>query len=260
MNYTTRRITKITTIDDLVSFNLSTFLKTLGLQSLKDLTPERIQTYQVIKDHAAWATQHALPQLKTSGSSLFKTTLLLANTECGMYLDRKSLDLLKTAEPSMFMSCDTIQTVNKCDQTHFKMCKARGKYAVIIPFEYPPKRRIRRNLPLQVTKDLTDERKRQLVDDEKDNIRQLIKHLKSDYLDIPFEQWQVGHMNPDGKQEDYNFVIQPPIQAAYRDNYIFTDCFSRLPTPQTMTSRADKDPLWKSILKSYRDFFQHKED
>ena len=75
--------------------------------------------------------------------------------------------------------------------------------------------------------DGTEEQKTQAIETIKADI-------KTDYVDIPNEQWQLGHKNPEGDNTSNNLVLQPPIQAKYRDNYIFIDTLTKIPTPETL--------------------------
>jgi len=63
-----------------------------------------------------------------------------------------------------------------------------------------------------------------------DNIK---SHLKHNYIEIPNKEWQLGHKNPDIEDNsNNNLVLQPPIQGKYRDNFIFIDTFTKIPTPK----------------------------
>ena len=69
---------------------------------------------------------------------------------------------------------------------------------------------------------------------ENEAIENIKADIKADYVDIPAEQWQLGHKNPEGDNTSNNLVLQPPIQAKYRDNYIFIDTLTKIPTPETL--------------------------
>ena len=55
-------------------------------------------------------------------------------------------------------------------------------------------------------------------------IEKIKSKIKSDYIESPNSQWQLGHKNPGSTDNsNVNLVLQPPIQGKYRDNYIFID-------------------------------------
>ena len=72
------------------------------------------------------------------------------------------------------------------------------------------------------------------TEEDKNNKIELIKkNIKEDYLDVPNNQWQLGHKNPNsGDNHINNLVLQPPIQAKYKDNFIFIDTLTKIPTPE----------------------------
>ena len=85
--------------------------------------------------------------------------------------------------------------------------------------------------------DGTKEEKNKEISKIKDNI-------KSNYIDIPNSEWQLGHKNPDSTDNsNNNMVLQPPIQAKYRDNYIFIDTLTKIPTPKKLKKLIKKKEI-----------------
>ena len=118
---------------------------------------------------------------------------------------------------------DSIQLFNKHSQWGPLMCPTRGKYYIQFPLTLSPKGQMRAGFKF----DGTEEQKIQAIENIKADI-------KADYVDIPNEQWQLGHKNPEGDNSQDNLVLQPPIQAKYRDHYIFIDTLTKIPTPETL--------------------------
>ena len=59
--------------------------------------------------------------------------------------------------------------------------------------------------------------------------------IQADYIDPPYEKWQLGHKNPGSTDNsDENLVLQPPIQGKYRDDYLFFDTLTKMPLPQKL--------------------------
>ena len=118
---------------------------------------------------------------------------------------------------------DSIQLFNKHGQWGPMMSQERGKYYIQFPLTLSPKVQMRAGFKW----DGTEEQKTQASETIKSDI-------KTDYVDIPNAQWQLGHKNPEGDNSQDNLVLQPPIQAKYRDNYIFIDTLTKIPTPETL--------------------------
>jgi hypothetical protein len=59
--------------------------------------------------------------------------------------------------------------------------------------------------------------------------------IKNDYIDVSNDNWQLGHKNPGSiDNTNTNLVLQPPIQAKYRDEYLFFDCLTKMPLPSKL--------------------------
>ena len=77
---------------------------------------------------------------------------------------------------------------------------------------------------------------------EKNSLIDAIKEeIKSEYIDKPNNEWELGHKNPDlNDNSANNMVLQPPIQGKYRDDYIFIDTLTKIPTPKKLETIIKK--------------------
>jgi hypothetical protein len=60
--------------------------------------------------------------------------------------------------------------------------------------------------------------------EELSNIQWVYTHI----LSMPHDRWQIGHLDASKGNESENLFYQPPIQARFRDNYIFNKYFERI--------------------------------
>jgi hypothetical protein len=61
------------------------------------------------------------------------------------------------------------------------------------------------------------------------------------YIDIPDNDWDMGHIDPTGKSDACNLVMQPPIQRAYRNRFKFDEHGLRLcPTIDELKTNVSK--------------------
>ena len=115
---------------------------------------------------------------------------------------------------------DSIQLFNKHEQRGIQASRERGKYYIKKPYKLSNKHKMRKDFG----KELTEEQKIKEIE----KIKSTIKH---DYIDVPNDSWQLGHKNPESTDnKNTNLVLQPPIQAKYRDYNIFIDTITRMPT------------------------------
>jgi hypothetical protein len=141
---------------------------------------------------------------------------------------------------------DSIQLFNKHEQWGIKTSCERGKNYIVEPYTLSNKHKMRKNF----TYDGTDEQKNTEIDKIKSTI-------KADYVDIANSEWQLGHKNPNSTDNAMsNLVLQPPIQAKYRDKYIFLDTLTKIPTPKTFQEMNDANqlPYTKEQLINLRDY------
>jgi len=138
------------------------------------------------------------------------------------FWDRKSCDVY--VEKFEIKTKDSIQLFNKHEQWGIKTSIERGKNYILYPYELSNKHKMRKNFSY----DGTEEQKNTEID----KIKSTIHH---DYVEVPNSEWQLGHKNPESEDNTAtNLVLQPPIQAKYRDQYIFIDTLTKIPTPTTL--------------------------
>ena len=110
---------------------------------------------------------------------------------------------------------DAIQQFNKT--TGIKRMKLRrGYYCLEYPFNYD-------------TTDL-DKRKGISITGDRDNYINIIKKWwKNNLIDIPNNEWQIGHLDPTiGDSTENNLAYQPPIQGKYRNRFKFDEFFIKM--------------------------------
>lgn len=122
---------------------------------------------------------------------------------------------------------DAIQQFNKA--TGLKRMKMRGYYCLQYPYEID-------------TTDL-DKRKGVSIEGDRNTAINAIKNWwKKNLMDVPNEEWHVGHLDPtinDGTHK--NLSYQPPIQSKYRDRFKFDSFFLRMwPTATELIPKIDK--------------------
>lgn len=122
---------------------------------------------------------------------------------------------------------DSIQAFNK--DTGIIRIKMRGKYCLKYPFEID-KTHINKRKDVKITGD-----KKTIVE----NIKEF---FMKNIINIPFEEWQTGHLDPtiDDSSED-NLSYQPPIQSKYRDRFKFDKFFHKIwPTGNELIRNIDE--------------------
>jgi hypothetical protein len=169
-------------------------------------------------DFIYWCQQNKINPPSIKSANGFALACMLHNQNS--YFKREECD--KIMAKFNLKTNDSIQLFNKTDQWGLYSSKERGIYYIPIPYKLSPKKDMRMNF----TYNGTNEDKNSKIDLIKQNI-------KEDYLDIPNNQWQLGHKNPNsGDNSNNNLVLQPPIQAKYRDDFIFIDTLTKIPTPE----------------------------
>ena len=135
---------------------------------------------------------------------------------------------------------DSIQLFNKKSQLGIECSTERGKYYIVYPYKTTNKYKMRKNFQW----DGSEESKNQAINDIK-------SHIQENYINISNDKWQLGHRNPDIEDNtNNNLVLQPPIQARYRDEYIFEDTLTKIPTPKKLKKMIEmgQSPYSKSQL------------
>lgn len=121
---------------------------------------------------------------------------------------------------------DAIQQFNKT--TGFKRIKNRGYYCLIYPFESD--------------KINIDKRKGVCINGDKNFYINTIKEWwKKNLIDIPNNEWQIGHLDPTiDDSSEKNLAYQPPIQGKYRDRFKFDPFFIKMwPTCNELLSKIN---------------------
>lgn len=143
---------------------------------------------------------------------------------------------------------DSIQLFNKFEQIGLKTNSGieTGKLYIRYPYEVSNKLQMRKNFS-----------------NLRDNIEQKITLIKDEilenYINIDVSKWQLGHKNPEiTDNTSNNMVLQPPIQAKYRDNYIFIDSLTKIPVPKKLKQELKRNSinLSKQQIKDYIKVFQ----
>ena len=169
-------------------------------------------------DFINWCEINKIKPPKINTANGFALACMLHNPDS--YFKREECS--KIMEKFNFKTNDSIQLFNKTDQWGLYSSKERGIYYIPLPYKISPKRDMRINF----TFDGTEKDKNNKIDLIKQNI-------KEDYIDVSNDEWQLGHKNPNsGDNSDNNLVLQPPIQAKYRDDFIFIDTLTKIPTPE----------------------------
>jgi hypothetical protein len=166
----------------------------------------------------------------------------------GKYWVREDCD--KFIEKFNISSKDSIQLFNKHSQWGIKTNSGidKGRNYIVIPYEVSSKHKMRKNFG----SDMTEEEKNREVE----KIKSTIKH---DYIDVPNSTYQLGHKNPETTDNSRkNLVLQPPIQAKYRDDYIFIDPLTKIPTPKTLKKLIDRGEVCftETQIKEYLEVFK----
>jgi hypothetical protein len=99
----------------------------------------------------------------------------------------------------------------------------KGKLYIVYPYSISNKHKMRKNFHYEGDKD-----------EEINKIKSTISH---DYIESTNETWQLGHKNPGSTDNtSANLILQPPIQAKYRDDYIFIDTLTKIPLPSKLNN------------------------
>jgi hypothetical protein len=119
---------------------------------------------------------------------------------------------------------DSIQLFNKHEQWGIKTSNQRGKNYILYPYSLSNKHKMRKDFKFDGS-----------AAEKNAEINKIKSTIQHDYVDVPNESWQLGHKNPESEDnKSSNLILQPPIQAKYRDKYIFLDTLTKIPTPKTI--------------------------
>lgn len=165
----------------------------------------------------------------------------------GFYWDRDACD--KFCNKFNIKTKDSIQLFNKHNQWGIQTNsgKERGRLYVVYPYLLSNKHKMRLNFKFNGD------------DTEKDiEIDKIKSTIKADYIDVENSLWQLGHKNPSSTDNSYNnLVLQPPIQGKYRDNYIFIDTLTKIPTPNKLDMMIKKKEIEFTLeqIIAYKEMF-----
>ena len=189
--------------------------------------------------------QHSLtPPKITTGNGRALSVMLEYPMQ---YWDRKSCDEFVTK--FSIQTRDSIQLFNKHSQWGIatNSGKERGKLYIKYPYQLSNKYKMRKNFKY----DGTESEKNAEID-----------HIKStiqcDYIDPPYDKWQLGHKNPGSiDNSNENMVLQPPIQGKYRDDYLFFDTLTKMPLPKKLKKMLGNKEieLTTTQIKEYLELF-----
>lgn len=169
--------------------------------------------------------------------------IMLYNPYC--YFTRKSCD--EFVKKFNIQTKDSIQLFNKHEQWGIKTSRERGKNYILFPYQLSNKHKMRFNFNYNGT----EEEKNKEIDNIKSSIME-------DYINVPNKDWQLGHKNPNSIDNSYkNLVLQPPIQAKYRDNYIFLDTLTKVPTVTKLIDMIESgnSPYTNDELERLKNYF-----
>ena len=170
-------------------------------------------------------------------------SVMLRNKTC--YWNRQTCD--EFVKKFDILTRDSIQLFNKHSQWGIQTNSGieRGKLYIVYPYGLSNKSKMRKNFKF----DGTDQEKNT-------EIEKIKKTIKTDYVDVPNSDWQLGHKNPGTTDNtSNNLVLQPPIQGKYRDNYIFIDTLTKFPVPKKLENMVDK----KEVEFTYEQILQYKQ-
>lgn len=149
------------------------------------------------------------------------------------FWDRESCDAF--VKKFSITTSDSIQLFNKHAQWGIQTNSGteRGKLYIVYPYQLSKKHKMRKDFHF----DGTEEEKNREIDRIKSTIH-------ADYVDAPNSDWQLGHKNPDSDDNtSKNLVLQPPIQAKYRDEYLFFDTLTKMPLPSRLRKMLDNGEI-----------------
>lgn len=159
------------------------------------------------------------------------------------YLDRDQT--VKFFENIGLETKDAIQQFNKA--TGIKRMKMRGQYCLQYPFEAD-------------TVDLLKREGVSISGDRNTTINTIKAWWKKNLIDVPNEEWQVGHLDPTiDDASEKNLAYQPPLQGKYRNRFKWDAYFHRMwPTATELVPKineyyteAEQRVLYEALKKKF---------
>lgn len=150
------------------------------------------------------------------------------------YWDRKACDAF--VKKYDIPTKDSIQLFNKHSQWGIKTNSdehVKGKLYIVQPFTLSNKHKMRKSFKFDGTQQ-----------EKESEISKIKSTIQEDYINIPHDQWQLGHKNPGSiDNSNNNLILQPPIQAKYKDDYLFFDTLTKMPLPNKLERLLDKKEI-----------------
>jgi hypothetical protein len=169
------------------------------------------------------------PNITTGNGKALSVMLKYKN----YYWDRDVCD--KFVEKFNINTKDSIQLFNKHNQWGIQTNSGteRGKLYIVYPYCLSNKHKMRDNFKFDGT-----------IEEKNIEIDKIKSTIHTDYTGVPNDEWQLGHKNPGSTDNTTaNLVLQPPIQAKYRDNYIFIDPLTKFPMPHKLKIMIEKKEI-----------------
>ena len=170
------------------------------------------------------------PKIQSGNGKALSAMLQFPNK----YWDRKACDaFVKKYE---IPTKDSIQLFNKHSQWGIKTNSdehVKGKLYIVQPFSQSNKHKMRKSFKFDGTQQ-----------EKESEISKIKSTIQEDYIHIPHDQWQLGHKNPGSTDNSTNnLILQPPIQAKYKDDYLFFNTLTKMPLPNKLERLLDKKEI-----------------
>ena len=131
---------------------------------------------------------------------------------------------------------DSIQQFNKTSQDGLVKLDVKNVYCLAYPFQFNMTD-VKKRAPTNIT----------IPGDRDAQINHIKKWWKEKLIDVPNNEWQVGHLDP--TREDGPVAYQPPLQGNYKDRFKFDELFHKMwPTAKELISKPE-DYYTKTELK-----------
>lgn len=218
--------------------NKMTFRQLINVQSLGKIPT--VYPYDFIN----FCNKHNLKPPNITSKNGKALVVMLTNKQS--YFDRNTCN--EFVNKFCIETKDSIQLFNKHEQWGVSCSKEKAKYYIEFPYKLTNKPKMRKNFKFGGSEE-----------EKIEEINNIKSRIQADYIDIPHHMWQLGHKNPESDDcSTFNLVLQPPIQAKYRDNYIFLDTITKIPTPKHFKKCVMNDniKLTNEQIKEFRDMFQ----
>ena len=190
--------------------------KLIVIEDIKELPKEYPKNFlEFCKENGL-----VLPKISSSNGKALATMVTYPET----FWNRQTCD--EFVKKFKIQTSDSIQLFNKHSQrgilTNSGFEKAR--LYIQFPFFLSNKHKMRKDFKFNGT-----------LEEKNIQINKIKSTIRADYIDVPNNQWQLGHKNPgsiDNSEE--NLILQPPIQGKYRDDYLFVDTLTKMPLPNKL--------------------------